>query len=69
VVIYLHKLRTIRKLSEAELAEKVGVTRNYINMISHGHRLPSLTIALNIAQILGVDVGDIWSTQKPNSRT
>lgn len=69
MVNYLRKIRELRKMSEGDLAIVIGVSRPCINMISNGHRLPSLPVALRIAEALGVDVGDIWEFKKSNSRS
>lgn len=43
-------------LTQADLAERVGVTRKSINSIENGHYVPSTVLALRIARELGVAV-------------
>lgn len=48
------KIKEFRKqkaLTQLELAELVGVTRQTINALENGHYNPSLILAYNIAQI------------------
>ncbi len=42
-------LRAERRWSQAELAERVGASRNSINSIENGHFDPSLPLAFAIA--------------------
>lgn len=51
-------LRAIRKksgVSLKKLAEKCGITEQYICMIETGQRLPSVPVAKRIAAALGVE--------------
>lgn len=51
-----NRLRVARaecNLSQAELAEKVGVSRQTINSIETGRYTPSAILALKIARVFG----------------
>lgn len=48
-------------LTQAELAERAGVTRKSINAIETGHMVPSTILALKLARVLGVTVEDLFS--------
>lgn len=45
--------RKQKSLTQQELADIVGVTRQTINALENGHYNPSLILAYNIAQTLG----------------
>lgn len=47
-------------MSQAELAEKIGVTTRYIAFIEAGQRTPSLAIGIQIARLFRVHVEDIF---------
>jgi len=53
-------LRAERKWSQAELAERVGVSRNSINSIENGHFDPSLSLAFAIAEAFEQKIEDIF---------
>jgi transcriptional regulator with XRE-family HTH domain len=53
-------LRVRRKLTQAELARKIGVTEAYVSMIESGaRRTPSLTTLKRLARALGVSVAKL----------
>jgi putative transcriptional regulator len=52
----LHDLRTERDLTQAALAEMVGVSRKTINTVENGVFVPSTTLALKLARALGQPV-------------
>ena len=56
--------RAIADLTQAELAEKVQVTRQTINAIEAGKYVPSTVLALKIARIFGKKVNDIFTLQE-----
>lgn len=53
-------LRAERKWSQAELATRVGVSRNSINSIENGHFDPSLTLAFAIADAFACKIEDVF---------
>lgn len=53
--------RAIRDLTQAELAEKAGVTRKSVNAIETGRMVPSVVLALKLARTLGVPVETIFT--------
>ncbi len=53
---HLKLLRTRAGLTQADLAEKVGVSRKTINTVENGVFTPSATLALLLARALGVPV-------------
>jgi putative transcriptional regulator len=52
--------RAMQDLTQADLAELVGVTRKSINAIEQAHMVPSTVLALKLARALGVRVEDIF---------
>lgn len=48
------------RMSQADLAEKIGVTRKTISTIEVGRFVPSTIIALKIAHFFDVPVEDIF---------
>lgn len=48
------------KLTQEELAEKVGVKTRHIAYIEAGEKSPSLAVAKKIALALGVTLGDLF---------
>lgn len=50
------KLREERKLTQCELADRVGVTSVMINRIENGSKIPSLLLSLSIANVLNTTV-------------
>ena len=53
--------RAEHRMSQAELAEKIGVSRKTISTIEVGRFVPSTVIALKIARYFGVSVEDVFS--------
>ena len=53
-------LRAEKDWSQAELAEKVGVSRNSINAVENGKFDPSLPLAFRIAELFGHRVEDVF---------
>ncbi|MBR2987292.1 MAG: helix-turn-helix transcriptional regulator [Clostridia bacterium] len=52
--------RTELKLSQAELARRVGVSRQTVNMIESGSYNPTLELCIRIAKELGVTLNDLF---------
>ena len=48
-------------LTQQQLAEKVGVTRQTISLIERGDYAPSIVLSLKIAQIFNVPVEEIFT--------
>ena len=52
--------RAIRDLTQAQLAEKAGITRASVNAIEGGRMVPSVRLALKLARALDVSVDDLF---------
>jgi putative transcriptional regulator len=59
----LRERRAERDLTQAALAEAVGVSRKTINTVENGVFTPSVTLALKLARALGCEVGELFSLQ------
>ena len=57
----LHRARL--DLTQAELAERTGITRKSINAIESGQMVPSTILALKLARALGLTVEELFSLQ------
>ena len=62
-------LRAERKWSQAELAARVGVSRNSINSIENGHFDPSLSLAFAIADAFECRIEEIFERDPPRSNS
>ena len=51
------RLREYNHLSKKELAKKLGVTPSLISQYEEGHNLPQAMVLLDLAGLLGVDLG------------
>ena len=60
----LRELRAERDLTQAALAELVGVSRKTINTIENEVFVPSTLLALKLAQALGLKVEDLFSLDR-----
>ena len=56
----LLEIRTELDLTQAALAERVGVSRKTINTVENGVFIPSTLLALKLARALGRRVEDIF---------
>jgi len=48
------------EMTQAELAERIGVTRQTIIAIEQGKYSPSLEVAFQIARVFGVPLDDVF---------
>lgn len=64
-----NRIRALRfahdEMTQAELAERIGVTRQTVIAIEQGRYSPSLEMAFRIARVLGVPLDDVF--QYPDS--
>jgi putative transcriptional regulator len=60
----LHVERAIKKLTQAELADQVGVSRQTVNSIESNKYIPSTLLALKIARVFGKSVEEIFQLEK-----
>lgn len=53
-------LRAIKNISQQQLADKAGVTRQTINAIENDKYIPSLSLAFKIADVFNVGVEEVF---------
>ena len=63
----LRELRGERGLTQAQLAETVGVSRKTINTIENRVFVPSTVLALQIAAVLGLSVHEVFELEEDDS--
>ncbi|MHA1899857.1 MAG: helix-turn-helix transcriptional regulator [Promethearchaeota archaeon] len=56
----IRELRENRNMSQKELGDLIGISRQSINYIELGKTSPKITVALKIAKIFNVSVEDIF---------
>ena len=57
----IRALRSTRdEMTQAELAKRIGVTRQTVIAIEQGRYSPSLELAFQIAHVLGVPLDDVF---------
>ncbi|MNO59145.1 anaerobic benzoate catabolism transcriptional regulator [compost metagenome] len=59
----VRELRARDRLSQEELAKRIGASRQTIALIERGDYSPSVLLALKIAAVFAVQVEDIFSIQ------
>ncbi len=62
-----NKIRVLRaehRWTQADLAEKLNVSRNSVNAIENGKYDPSLPLAFRIARLFGKQVEDIFQDEE-----
>ena len=64
VVNSVHNLRNVAKVTQEQLAESVGVTRQTIIAIERGNYTPSVLLALKIAKFFNKPVERIFIYEK-----
>ncbi|WP_255417921.1 helix-turn-helix transcriptional regulator [Gordonibacter sp. 28C] len=60
----MREFREGRGLSQSALAELAGVTRQTVISLEKGSYVPSLLFAMNLAEIFGVTVEDLFSKEE-----
>ena len=60
--------RTRRKITQAELAKSLGVSRQTVILIENGRYLPSLPLAFTIARFFGLTVDNMFGKEAARLR-
>jgi transcriptional regulator with XRE-family HTH domain len=55
----IKRLRTDRAMSQEALAQKAGISREYVARLEGGHHDPSLSTLMKLAKALKVKVGEL----------
>jgi putative transcriptional regulator len=65
----VNQIRRLRfehgEMTQAELAERIGMTRQTIAAIEAGKYSPSLEAAFRIAHVFGADLNEVFQWTKP----
>lgn len=59
----IRELRGERRLSQAELAKRLQVSRQTVNAIEKGRYDPSLPLAFRVARLFGLRIEDVFDDQ------
>ena len=65
----LRELRAIRRWSQADLADRLDVSRQSINAIETGRHDPSLPLAFNIAAVFELTIEAIFQPDERSAKT
>lgn len=57
----VYEFRVLAHLSQQELADRVGVSKQTIFVMEKGNYIPSLLLALRIAKFFDVNVTDVFN--------
>lgn len=68
VICRLKSVRVAKKLSQSELAERVGIKRQAVYDMESGRYMPNTLIALRLARELGCRVEDLFMLEAPEDR-
>lgn len=60
----ISQLRKENKITQEELANEVGVTRQTITSIENGKYIASLPIAFKIAKFFGMKIEDVFTMEE-----
>jgi DNA-binding XRE family transcriptional regulator len=55
----IHHYRTLRGLSQGQLAKKAGTDRLYLSKLERGEKYPSVSVLVNLAEALGTTADDL----------
>lgn len=58
--------REIARLSQAELAEKAGISQGFLAMVESGKKVPTITSILKISQALEISPEYLFMTGEQN---
>jgi putative transcriptional regulator len=64
----VRELRTTMALSQADLADAMGVSRQTINAIETGRYLPSLPLAISLARFFSSTVEQVFEPDDDGDR-
>ncbi len=56
----MKEARTQKGLSQQELADKIGVSRQTINAIEKGEYNPTIRLCVGICKVLGLTLNDLF---------
>ena len=64
--MFISELRKEKSLTQAQLAEKLGITDRAVSKWETGRSLPDAAIMLELCEILGITVNELLSGERLN---
>ena len=64
----VRRLRVAAKISQAELAERMGIDRAYVSGLEMGRRNPTIVTLWHLARALGVAVKSLFEERPRRAR-
>lgn len=61
---HIQRLRREKAVSQAQLAQALGISASYLNLIEHNRRRITVGLLLKFAHYFGVDAGDLAESDK-----
>ncbi|GAB6092698.1 helix-turn-helix transcriptional regulator [Furfurilactobacillus curtus] len=61
---HVYEFRVLHHLSQTELAQAVGVSKQTILVMEKGHYSPTLKLAFRLANFFEVDINDLFSYER-----
>lgn len=61
------RLRVAAKITQAELADRIGVDRAYVSGLEQGQRNPTVISLWRVAEALSVPIKSFFEPKKPRS--
>ena len=65
----LRELRAGLRWSQAELADRLDVSRQTVNAIENGRYDPGLPLAFKLAEVFGEPIESIFTPDRPEERS
>lgn len=59
----LKSARAAKRLTQAEVARRLGIDQGYYSRLERGEKTPSLDVLQKLSQVLGVEVGWLMANQ------
>jgi putative transcriptional regulator len=56
------------EMTQDELAKRIGMTRQTVAAIEHNKYSPSLEAAFRIAEVFGVEIGEVFQWKKEEKK-
>lgn len=60
----IHVLRAVKKITQQELADKIGVTRATVNALEKGNYNPSLELAFRLSLYFKKNIQEIFHVEE-----
>ena len=55
----IKELRIQCGMTQSQLANSVGISREYLSAVENGHRYPSIDLLIRISRILDISIKDL----------